>query len=199
MKQLHRKDLFGWSLFDEQRNLDFHSVLWVREPGNIVIDPLPLTEHDHEHLKNLGGVSIIIITNSDHIRDAQAVSQTYGAQIYAPVEEQVNSPFLCDRWLADNEEVVPGLHSYQMHGSKTPGELALLLEQTTLITGDLIRCHVGGELCLLPPGKLTDTEKAVQSVNKLAAITTIETVLPGDGWPIFHHGREALLKLQESF
>ncbi len=198
MKQLHRKDLFGWSMFDEQRNIDFHSVLWVRDQGNIVIDPLPLCEHDQVHLKSLGGVSIIIITNSDHIRDAQAISQTYGALIYGPAEEQQSFPLVCDRWLADNEEVVPGLHSYQMHGSKTPGELTLVLEDTTLITGDLVRCHVGGELCLLPPGKLSDKNKAAESINQLAAITTIDTVLPGDGWPIFHHGHEALLKLQES-
>jgi hypothetical protein len=50
---------------------------------------------------------------------------------------------------------------------------------------------------LLPPGKLTDIDKAAESVKQLAAITTIETVLPGDGWPIFHHGREALLKLTD--
>ncbi len=198
MKQLHRKNLFGWSVFDEQRNIDFHSALWVRESGNIVIDPLSLSVHDQAHLKSLGGVSIIIITNSDHIRDAQAISQAHNALIYGPAEEQNSFPFNCNRWLTDNEEVVPGLHSYQMHGSKTPGELALLLEQTTLITGDLVRCHTGGELCLLPDGKLTDKDKAIESVKQLAAITTIETVLPGDGWPIFHHGREALLKLTDS-
>jgi hypothetical protein len=146
MKQQHRKDLYGWSLFDEQRNIDFHSALWVRKQGNIVIDPLPLSAHDQAHLKSLGGVSIIIITNSDHIRDTQAISQTHGARIYGPAGEQDNFPFSCDHWLANNEEIVPGLISYQMHGSKTPGELALLLEETTLITGDLVRCHIGGEL-----------------------------------------------------
>jgi len=198
MKQLHRKNLFGWSVFDKQRNIDFHSVLWVREQGNIAIDPLPLSTHDQAHINSLGGVSIIIITNSDHIRNAQAISQTHHALIYGPVEEQDSFPFNCNRWLTNNEEVVPGLHSYQMLGSKTPGELALLLEQTTLITGDLVRCHTGGELCLLPDVKLTDKDKAIESVKQLAAITTIETVLPGDGWPIFDHGREALLKLTDS-
>ncbi|MEE9425087.1 MAG: MBL fold metallo-hydrolase [Methylococcales bacterium] len=198
MKQLHRKDLYGWSLFDEQRNIDFHSVFWVRKQGNIAIDPLPLSAHDQAHVKSLGGVSIIIITNSDHIRDAQAISQAHDALIYGPAEEQDSFPFNCDRWLADNERVVPGLLSYQMNGSKTPGELVLLLEETTLITGDLVRCHIGGELCLLPHGKLTDTDKAAESVKQLAAISTIETVIPGDGWPIFHHGREALLKLTDS-
>ena len=29
-----------------------------------------------------------------------------------------------------------------LHGSKTPGELALVLEDTILVTGDLVRGHV---------------------------------------------------------
>jgi hypothetical protein len=32
-----------------------------------------------------------------------------------------------------------------MAGSKTPGELALILEKTTLITGDLVRGHMGAD------------------------------------------------------
>jgi len=71
MKQLHRKDLFGWSEFNKERNLDFHSVLWVRDGGNVLIDPLPMSEHDHSHLQRLGGVNFIVITNSDHCRDAE--------------------------------------------------------------------------------------------------------------------------------
>ena len=30
MKALHRPDLFGWSQFDEARNLDFHGVALIR-------------------------------------------------------------------------------------------------------------------------------------------------------------------------
>ncbi|QQR46418.1 hypothetical protein JKA73_10205 [Myxococcus xanthus] len=36
----------------------------------------------------------------------------------------------------------------ELHGSKTPGELAFLLEDTTLLTGELIRGHVGGRFPL---------------------------------------------------
>src|SRR5207344_646386 len=50
MKSLHRADLFGWSRFDEKRNVDFCSVAWIRPVGNVLIDPLPMTEHDRAHL-----------------------------------------------------------------------------------------------------------------------------------------------------
>lgn len=118
MKQLHRKDLFGWSEFNQERNLDFHSVLWVRESGNVLIDPLPLSDHDLAHLKALGGASIIVISNSDHCRDAENIATLTGAKIVGPAEEQENFPIACKRWIADNEEIVPGLIAYQLEGSK---------------------------------------------------------------------------------
>jgi metallo-beta-lactamase superfamily protein len=195
MKQLHRKDLFGWSEFNEERNLDFYSVLWVREQGNVLIDPLPLSEHDKQHLQTLGGASIIVITNSDHCRDAEKIAQQTGAVVYAPMGEQDSFPIDCSRWLADNEEIVPGLIAYSLEGSKTPGELALILENSTLITGDLIRCHLAGELCLLPDTKLTDRNLARLSVIRFANMAAIDTVLTGDGWPVFHHGNAALKQL----
>jgi len=198
MKQLHRKDLFGWSKFNEERNLDFHSVLWVREGGNVIIDPLPMSEHDHGHLQRLGGVNFIVITNSDHCRDVEHIAAATGALIYGPAAEEDDFPISCNYWLVDNEEIVPGLVAYQLDGSKTPGELALTLEHSTLITGDLIRCHLGGELCLLPDAKLTDRNRAIQSVKRIAALPGIKTVLPGDGWPLFNHGGEALHRLARS-
>jgi hypothetical protein len=197
MKQLHRKDLFGWSEFNQERNLDFHSVLWVREPGNVLIDPLPLSDHDLTHLQALGGASIIIITNSDHCRDAENIAAQTGATIVGPSGEQKDFPITCDRWISDNEEIVPGLIAYQLEGSKTPGELALVLENNTLITGDLIRCHVAGELCLLPYAKLTDPILALQSAMRLANLSAIDAVLTGDGWPIFNNGSAALKRLVE--
>lgn len=198
MKQLHRKDLFGWSEFDQAHNVDFHSVLWVRDAGNVLIDPLPMSAHDHDHLQRLGGVNYIIITNSDHCRATEQIVSSTGAQVFAPAGEEDRFPIVCDRWLHDKEEVFEGLIAYQLHGSKTEGELALLLAHHTLITGDLIRCQIAGELCLLADAKLTDKTlavKSVKSVKRLAELPNITAVLTGDGWPVFSHGSEALHRL----
>ena len=173
-------------------------MLWVREGGNVLIDPLPMSEHDHSHLQRLGGVNFIVITNSDHCRDAEHIAGATGAAIYGPAGEEETFPIVCERWLHDHEEIVPGLTAYQLDGSKTPGELALLLEHTTLITGDLIRCHIGGELCMLPESKLADVHKAILSVKRIADLPAIKAVLTGDGWPLFNHGSEALHRLARS-
>ena len=197
MKHLHRDDIYGWSVFDERLNIDFHSILWVRPEGNVVIDPLPLSEHDRSHLEQLGSVSTIVITNSDHTRASKCLAENTGARILGPVDERAQLE--CDGWLNDGDMVVPGLAVMTLNGSKTPGELALLLEETTLITGDLIRAHEAGRLCLLPDPKLSDKEMAVASLRRLTDLPRIEAVLPGDGWPVFRGGAQALAELAAVF
>lgn len=195
MKRLHRPDLFGWSEFNEDRNIDFHSVLWQRRDGNVAVDPLPLSRHDGKHVAELGGVSIIVITNSDHVRAARNLAEEFDAAVYGPAAERESFPIACDRWLEDGDEIVPGLRALTVAGSKTPGELALLLEDATLITGDLIRAHEGGRLCLLPDAKLSDKQAALDSVRRLCGLSGIDAVLTGDGWPVFRDGAERLHEL----
>ncbi|ATB44029.1 hypothetical protein CYFUS_009510 [Cystobacter fuscus] len=198
MKALHRKALYGWSVFDEARNLDFHSVLWVRPEGNVVIDPLPLSTHDAAHLRSLGGVAWVVVTNSDHVRTTRELVSAFGAKVAGPRAEAETFPLPCGRWLSTGEELVPGLVAVELHGSKTPGELALLLEDTTLVTGDLIRGHMGGRLNLLPEAKLKDPVQARASVRELLARgPRIDAVLVGDGWPVFRGGRTALEELSQ--
>ena len=135
MKRLHLSHLFGWSVFNQDRNIDFHSTVWVRPEGNVIIDPLPLSDHDEAHLRELGGAAWIVITNSDHVRDSIRLAENTGAQLIGPSLEANHFPVECTRWLTDGDEVVPGLSALELEGSKTPGELALLLEGSTLITG----------------------------------------------------------------
>jgi glyoxylase-like metal-dependent hydrolase (beta-lactamase superfamily II) len=199
MKSLHRGDLYSWSTFDAERNVDFNSIVWVRADGNVLIDPLPLSDHDLQHLQSLGGAAFIVITNSDHIRDAEAIAQKTGAQLLGPQAEQATFPVPCDRWLKDGDEVVPGLEVLELNGSKTPGELALILEDLTLITGDLVRAHRANALMLLPDAKLKDKAAAIASVQRLANLEQIEVVLVGDGWSIFQNGHQHLQVLVPTF
>jgi hypothetical protein len=206
MKSLHRPDLYSWAVFDPERNVDFNGVAWIRPDGNVLIDPVSLSDHDLAHLKSLGGAAWIVITNSDHIRATQEIAQWSGATIAAPVGEKTTFP-LTDlgvtdpeqiHWLDDGDEVVPGLQAIALHGSKTPGELAFVLEDTTLITGDLVRAHQAGRLMILPDAKLQNRGDAVASVHKLAKLPTIEAVLVGDGWSVFRNGSDRLQELATS-
>lgn len=195
MKALHRPDLWTWSTFNAPRNIDFNSVLWVRDEGNIVFDPLPLSPHDQEHLLALGGADWIAVTTSDHLRDTAALASLCGAKVAGPAAERDTFPLDCDRWLSAGDVLVLGLETLEMHGSKTPGELAFLLEKSTLITGDLVRGQRAGYLNLLPDAKLADPRSARASVRGLLHYSEVAHVLVGDGWPYFHHGIQELTRL----
>lgn len=195
MKALHRADLFAWSSFDQARNVDFNGTLWLREDGNVLIDPMPLSEHDRSHLESLGGAAWIVLTNSDHIRAAQEIAAWTSAKIAAPAAERETWPFAVDRWLDEGDELVPGLLALTLGGSKTPGELALVLEGNTLVTGDLVRAHRGGSLMMLPDPKLKDRSAALESLRRLAALPGIEAVIVGDGWHVFRDGAARLRDL----
>ena len=198
MKRLHRHDLYSWSEFNEERNIDFHGLLWVRPEGNILVDPLPLSEHDQEHLTQLGGAAWIVITNSDHVRDAVTIAKRTGAKLAGPKAEAATFPISCERWLGDGDELVPGLKTLALEGSKSPGELALLIDTDTLVTGDLVRAHEAGRLCVLPDPKLSDKSLAIASVRRLAELPGLAAVLTGDGWPIFRDGHLRLIELLQT-
>ncbi len=193
MKRLHRDDLFGWSTFQESLDLDFNSAAWVRPEGNVLIDPLPMSAHDLAHLESLGGAAAILITNSMHVRGAAPLAARFHAKVYGPHAERDGFPIPCDGWLRDGESPFPGLVVFELEGSKTPGELAFVLDGTTLITGDLIRAHRPDVLMLLGPQKLTNRDAALASVKRLPR--TIEAVLVGDGWHVFHDGARRLSQL----
>ena len=197
MKQLHRSDLFNWSEFNEERNIDFNGTLWLSPAGNVLIDPVTLTEHDINHLESLGGAAHVIITNSDHVRDAAKILLITGAKCWGPAAEKENFPISCDGWLSEEEQPIKGIEVFCLNGSKTPGELALLIDNKTLVTGDLIRSHEGGHLRILPEEKLQNRELALKSIKRMASITNIQAVIPGDGWPVFNYGHEALLTLSQ--
>ncbi len=195
MKPLHQADLFGWSVFNEEKNMDFNGVFWHRPGGNVVVDPVEVSSHDAEHMAALGGVAWIVITNGDHLRAVETLRESTGAQVAGPAGEQESLALTCDTWLAEGDSLVDGLVALELHGSKTPGELALLLNGHTLITGDLVRAPRGGSLVMLPDAKLQDRDKAIASVVRLAEIPGIEAVLVGDGWPVFCDGQARLAEL----
>ncbi len=197
MKALHRPDLFGWSAFDEARNVDFNGVAWIRPEGAVLIDPMPMSSHDLAHLEALGSVAWIVVTNGDHVRAAPELAALTGARVAGPAGERETLNLDCDAWLDDGDSLVPGLTALALEGSKTPGELALRIGEQTLITGDLVRAHRAGSLMMLPDPKLTDRAAAVASVWRLAELPGTQAVLVGDGWPVFREGRARLRELAE--
>jgi hypothetical protein len=196
MKALHRPDLFAWSAYDATQRMDFNGLLWRREAGNVVVDPVPVGAHDLDHLSELGGAAFVVLTNSAHVRGAPELAARTGALLLGPAGEREGFPVACARWLADGDEPFPGLVVRALDGSKTAGELALVLEDTTAIFGDLVRARAAGALALLPAAKLRDPAAAVASLRRLRDLhPRIAHVLVGDGWCAFRNGGALLEEL----
>jgi glyoxylase-like metal-dependent hydrolase (beta-lactamase superfamily II) len=214
VKQLHKPNFWSWSVFNPERNLDFQSVLWCsgQSPtesgrsaqgrpataaalGTVVIDPLPLSEHDRAHLQALGGAQHIIVTNSDHERAAVALAAATGARVWGPRAEPECLAKLGARALEPGMPLGPGIEVLELEGSKSPGELALILEGDTLVSGDLIRGQRAGRLNLLPDDKLRNKAQALESLRRLRERSRLDAVLVGDGWSVFRGGSAALDEL----
>ncbi|HLO87512.1 MAG TPA: MBL fold metallo-hydrolase, partial [Nostocaceae cyanobacterium] len=101
MKALHRSDLYSWACFNPARNIDFNGFAWIRPQGNILIDPVALSNHDWHHLESLGGVVWIVLTNSDHLRSAKEIADQTYAKVAGPIAEKETFPIPCDRYLSD--------------------------------------------------------------------------------------------------
>ena len=126
----------------------------------------------------------------------RSLAEQFNAELCGPRAEREGFPFPCTRWLGAGDQVVAGLEVFELAGSKTPGELALVLEDTTLITGDLVRAQCGGKLNLLPPAKLSDPARARESITRLLNThAKLECVLVGDGWPLWSGGLAQLRAL----
>ena len=197
MKRVAFDTIYSWSTFDETRQIDFNGHLWVRDGGNVIIDPVAMIDSDLQQLDDLGGAAWIVVSNRDHERQAALMRSRTGGQIVAHEQDGPLLETTPDRTLVDGEEVVPGLRAVHLPSGKSPGEIALYWPQTKLIlSGDLIVGEPLGQLTLLPDAKLANAPAAALAIRKLLALD-FDAILVGDGHSILHDARERLLECLE--
>jgi len=194
MKQLIFPDIYSWSIFSEARQIDFNGHLWVRPEGNVLIDPVPMIESDRNQLKQLGGATLIVITNRDHEREAQAFLELTGAKVV--VHEADASALTCpvDRAVTDSEQIVQGLKAIHLRYGKSPGEIALhFTEKRAVLAGDLVVGAPMGSFSLLMDEKLADPPRAALELRKLLRLD-LDAILVGDGHSIFQDAHQRLVE-----
>lgn len=193
MKRLIFEDIYSWSVFSEARQVDFNGHLWVRDEGNILIDPVAMSDADRVQLEQLGGAKWIVITNRDHERDAAIFQEWTGAAAIVHEADADLIDIKPARILRDGDTVVPGLRAVHLPFGKSPGEIALYFSQKqALLFGDLVVGEPMGRLTLLADDKLDNPPKAAIALRKVLALN-FNTVLVGDGHSLFTEGRQQLL------
>ena len=180
-----------WSAWQPDRNLHFNSYFLTGDGGNLVVDPLPLSDADAAEIEAQGGVAWIVVTNRDHERATKELAERFGAKVACGGDASLLRVPV-DRVLADGEEIA-GATVVSLDGLKTPGEIALWFpdRNRTLVVGDALWGTPAGVLRLMPDDKLGDAPRAALSLRKLLALWPLH-VLVGDGTPVFGRGLEAL-------
>jgi uncharacterized cupin superfamily protein/glyoxylase-like metal-dependent hydrolase (beta-lactamase superfamily II) len=196
MQALTLPNFHSWSLWQPDRGMFFSSFLWVRDGGNVVFDPLPLSDDDARAVEALGGVTTILLTNRDHERAAAAMRDRFGARVLAGDREAELFELRVDGTFG--RQALPGLTAILLEGAKTPGEVAFLTEDLEVaIVGDAILGTPAGALSFLPDAKLADPVALALSLRRLWS-PRLRTLLLGDGASVYKGADAVLAELIET-
>lgn len=182
-----------WSWYSEEKGIDFNGHLITKGRDRVLIDPPPMSIDDKQDL-SIGGVTVIILTNRDHIREAMEYRVLLNTKIWVPEADasQMGS-IAIDRTFKDGELLPGGLKVVSIPNGKSPGESALYSEQQggMFILGDALIGKPPGSLSFLPADRFSDMEKAREGVRRLLSYP-FNVVLVGDGKSILSEGKKAV-------
>lgn len=188
--------IFMWSRWQPDRALFFNSF-FVKGDENVIVDPLAIEEADLRAIDSEGGAAWIVITTRDHEREAAALVQRFKAKVAAPELDAPEIEIHVDRQLHDGDKIGRA-EIIQLEGMKSPGELALYLEDcNTVIVGDALWGDPPGALRMVPDAKLRNPQMAALSLRRLWALEP-ENILVGDGYSLFGGATRAIEKFLES-
>jgi glyoxylase-like metal-dependent hydrolase (beta-lactamase superfamily II) len=181
MKQL-LPNIWQWSWFSDEKQLDFNGLFLTVGEHRIVIDPPPMTAEAHSLIRRGGSVDYIVITNRDHEREAAVCQKDFQCQVMVPAADAPYMTIKADRTFKDGELLPGGIWVIHLQDQKSPGESALYLQQGkgVLIVGDALIGKPAGALRMLVPEKYADVAKAREGLRRLLKYN-FDTILCGDG------------------
>ncbi|HKY31733.1 MAG TPA: hypothetical protein VJV23_04295 [Candidatus Polarisedimenticolia bacterium] len=185
-----------WSVFNDEKGLDFNGHLVLHDQGNVLIDPPALAPGQVQAIEQLGRPAAILITNAHHTRDASAAAALWRIPVLisqldfeaAPAAARPGGTF------RDGERLPGGLVALALSGQKTAGETALLCPRSNaIILGDALLGKPAGRLSMLPDAKYADPAAARRGLERLLQ-HPFDAVLVGDGASIPRGGRRAVVE-----
>ncbi|HEX9285379.1 MAG TPA: hypothetical protein VF879_06885 [Nitrospirales bacterium] len=188
-----------WSFFSQDKQLDFNGLLLTVNDHCIIVDPPPMDAADRTAILKGRTVDYILLTNRDHVREAEACRREFKAKVYAPETDAPLMEIPIDKTYKDGELLPGGLWVIHLRDMKSPGESALFLDKGKgyLILGDSLIGRLPGQLTLLPADKFADVSKAKQSLARLLKYN-FDAVLVGDGTSILTGAKEAVRRAIEA-
>lgn len=189
-------NVWQWSWFSDEKALDFNGLLLTVGEHRILIDPPPLNTDQKAHLRRLGRVDYIAVTNRDHVREAGTYQREFGCHLYVPERDAEQMEVKPTRTFKDGELLPGGIWVINLADQKSPGECALFVQQSKgiLIVGDALIGKPAGEVCMLPQEKYADVAKAKAGLQRLLKYD-FNTLLVGDGASILAGAKPIVAKV----
>lgn len=194
--------IYRWSWFSQEKGYDFngHFVVSDHPPQaeRVIIDPPPISPEDQEWLTKQGAVTCVILTNRDHVREAQAIRTRFSAKVFIHEKDAPLVEIKADKTYREGDRLPGGLVAVHVPNNKSPGETALFLDRGrgVLFLGDALVGKPAGQLNLMPADKYADAAKAREGIRVLLEYH-YDAVLVGDGSSILTGGRQAVEQFLE--
>lgn len=191
--------VFMWSWFSEPHGYDFNGHFLELAEGSLCVDPVNAPPEVVAELARRG-VARILLTNRNHVRDADRVRSRTGARTaihpadaaYARGQEAS-----IDDEMRVGERIGP-LSVVGVPG-KSPGEVALHWPaRRILIVGDAVIGNPPGRCGILREKVMDDPQELRVSVRRLLDLD-FDTLLVGDGVPILAGAKARLRELVDTF
>jgi glyoxylase-like metal-dependent hydrolase (beta-lactamase superfamily II) len=181
MKQI-LPNIWQWSWFSDEKQLNFNGLLLTVGEHTILVDPPPMTSEARTIVRRHEPIDYIVLTNRDHLREAPAYQAEWHCQLYVPELDAAQMEVNPTKTYKDGELLPGGIWVIQLMDQKSPGESALFIERGrgVLIVGDALIGQPSGSLRLLPPEKYEDSAKAKEGLRRLLKYH-FDSLLVGDG------------------
>lgn len=195
MKQI-LPDIWQWSWFSEEKQLDFNGLFLMVGEHKILIDPPPMTAEARAVVRRHEPVDYIIVTNRDHIREAAVYQAELRCQLWVPEADASQMEVKPTKTYKDGELLPGGIWAIHLKDQKSPGESSLFLERGRglLIVGDALIGKPSGSVRMLPVDKYADVERAKEGLSRLLKYN-FESLLVGDGASILVGGKQQVEQL----
>lgn len=190
MKQI-LPDIWQWSWFSDEKQLDFNGLFLVIGEHKILVDPPTMTAEARAVVRRYEPIDYIILTNRDHLREAATYQEEFRCQLRVPEADAAQMTVRPTKTYKDGELLPGGMWAIHLKDQKSPGESALFIErgQGVLIVGDALIGKPSGSVRMLPAEKYADIQKAKDALSRLLKYN-FESLLVGDGASILIGGKQ---------
>ena len=180
-------NLFRWSEFSDEKQLNFNGYYLIHRGESVIIDPPDLNDDGVRELKqemaahSESPLKAVLLTNVHHDRASLKFKEVFQVPICIHESDKKLLDFTPDQTFKDDEELFCGLKVIHLKDQKSPGESVFFLkDQKQLFVGDALIGKPPGQLNQLPPDKFKDIQKAKEALKTLRSLDFDDLFL-GDG------------------